>query len=99
VLRSPWIAGGLGAFVGLYFAPGTSWRERAFNVLCGCLSAGYVAPALTEWLRIEPEPIKALAAFGVGLFGLGVAAETMAWVRSGGARQALADWLTKRKGP
>jgi hypothetical protein len=97
VLRSPGVAGGFGAIVGLAFAPGASWRERAFNVLAGGLSAYYIAPALTEWLRIEPAGIRACAAFGVGLFGLSVASEVVKFIRDGGLRRFADTWL-QRKG-
>lgn len=96
ILRSPWVAGGLGALVGLRFAPGLTWWERAFNILCGCLCAGYISPALMEWLRIDPAGIRACAAFGVGMFGLSVAAEVMKFVRDGDLRQVAAAWWGKR---
>jgi hypothetical protein len=99
VLRSPWIAGGLGALVGLAFAPGATWRERAFNVLCGGLCAGYITPALTEWLRIEPAGMKAFAAFAVGMFGLSVAAEAARWIKAGGVGQLIAAWFNRKAPP
>jgi hypothetical protein len=97
VLRSPLVAGALGAVVGLAFAPGDTWRERAFNVLCGALSAYYIAPALAEWLRIEPAGIKASAAFGIGLFGMSIASEIVKFIRDGGLRRFADTWL-QRKG-
>ena len=96
VLRSPWIAGALGSIVALRFAPGERWGDRVFNVLAGCLCAGYIAPALTEWLRIEPAGIRACAAFGVGMFGLSVAAEVVKFIRDGGLRQLAASWWSRK---
>jgi len=98
VLRSPWIAGGLGALVGLHSTPGATWLERAFNVLCGGLCAGYLSPALTEWLHIEPAGIQAFTAFAVGMFGLSVASEVSRWIKAGGLWQLAAAWWN-RKGP
>lgn len=99
VLRSPWVAGGLGAVVGLAFVPGATWRERAFNVLCGGLCAGYLTPALTEWLHIEPAGIKAFAAFAVGMFGISVAAEVVKFIRDGSLRTlVVASWPWTKKG-
>jgi hypothetical protein len=97
ILRSPWIAGCLGALVGLHFAPGATRLERAFNVLAGGLCAGYITPAITEWLRIEPAGMQACAAFGVGLFGLSVASEVVKFIRDGGLRRFVDAWL-QRKG-
>lgn len=99
IARSPWAAGALGSIVALRWAPGLTWAERAFNVLCGSLCAGYLTPALTEWLHIDPIGIRSAAAFGVGMFGLSIAAEVLRWVRDGGMREAFAQWWPwKRKG-
>lgn len=99
--RSPWLAGALGGLVGLRFAPGLSWAERASNVLCGALCAGYGSPAITEWLAISSHGMQAAMSFVVGMFGLSVAAEAMRGFRELGMgdilRERLRGWLEGRK--
>lgn len=95
-MRSPWAAGALGSVVALKFAPGMSWGERAFNVVCGALSAGFVAPPLCEYLHLTSAMAQSGAAFLVGLFGLSLAAALVEAVRVVGWGDVIRGWVSRR---
>jgi len=98
VARNPFMAGALGALATLRFAPGASWWERATNVLAGSVCAGYCAPALAEWWRITQPGIHAALAFGVGMFGLSLAAAITQGIRDTRVAEIIAGWLSRSKG-
>lgn len=92
LMRSPWAAGAIGALVGLRGAPGNSWGERAFNVLCGSLIAGFGTPAAAEWFAVISPAMQGALSFALGLFGMNVIALATATVRSFNP-QDIKDWL------
>lgn len=54
IARSPFTVGAVGALItAVKFTPGASWGERTFNVLAGSAAAGFITPALVEWLNIK----------------------------------------------
>ncbi len=79
--RSPWLAGALGAIVALHSVPGASWLERLCNVFCGLLIAGFLSPAVAQYIgQTTPEMLSATA-FVCGLFGLNVCSAVVVWIK------------------
>lgn len=72
----------LAGVVSLRGVPGTTWIERAFNVMCACLTAGYIAPWFSELFGLDTVASKSAMAFVVGLFGLNVVASFMEQARA-----------------
>lgn len=95
-LRSHFTVGAVGSVVALRFAPGTSWQERIFNVASGSACAGYCAPALVEWFHIVSPGLSSAIAFGVGMFGLSVAAAVMQAIRELRLGEIVTGWLRRR---
>lgn len=89
IVRSPWLAGAMGALVALHGVPGATWVERAFNVFAGLLIAGYVSPAIAEYLGLASVAMQSAAAFLCGLFGLNGVAAVVAAIRSADLRDFL----------
>lgn len=82
LVRSPWLAGAMGAIVALHGVPGASWMERLFNVVSGVLIAGYLSPAVAEYFSLHTVSMQSATAFVCGLFGLNVCASIVQWVRT-----------------
>lgn len=89
LIKSPWVAGAMGAIVALRGVPGLSWAERAFNVFAGLLIAGYVSPAAAGYLGFEDANMQGAAAFLCGLFGLNLAAAIVEAIRTADFRGIL----------
>lgn len=96
VARNPFVAGVVGSLVGLKFAPGATVGERITNVLAGAVCAGYVAPGVTEWLHITSHTVHALVAFGIGLFGLSLAAAIWQGVRDVKLGEVITGWISRK---
>lgn len=79
LLSSPFFVGAAGALVALKSAPGKTWIERAFNLACGMLLAGFLSAAVAEWLGLKTPETQLAAAFLVGLFGMNVVAAANVW--------------------
>lgn len=94
--RSPFLAGALGSLVALRFAPGVTWWERVTNVAAGSLCAGYFAPAIVDWLHITSGGIQSGLSFGVGLFGLSLAAALWEGIRGVAWREIIDGWVRRR---
>lgn len=94
--RTHFVVGVAGSVVGLRFAPGQTWPERAFNVLAGGLSAHYAAPGIAEWLRWTSPGSNSALAFGIGLFGLAIAAAVMEGIRATRLGEYFNNWLGSR---
>lgn len=95
---APFAVGSAGAVVSLKFVPGPTWAERAFNVLTGCLCAGFLAPAAAEWFHMTSRGLQFGLAFLVGMFGLSVAAAVASGLRDLKLAEMVAGWLPGRKG-
>lgn len=95
--RSPFTIGALGALVtAIKFTPGASWRERFFNVLAGSLAAGFITPALVEYLKMQTAGYVNGAAFVVGLLGMSVVAAVLQAARDIKLAEIISGWLTRR---
>lgn len=90
----PFLIGMVGGIVALRGAPGQSWGERAFNIVCAGALAGFCSPALTEWFGLASPAMQSACAFGVGLFGLNLTATIVEWIRAA----KLSDVLPWKKG-
>jgi hypothetical protein len=93
--RHPLAAAVLGALVGLRFAPGLSWVERAINASSSVALAAIFGPAAAELLRLSPTGESALAG-GIALFGLGLAAQIQTAVQGLDLGTWLRAWLPGR---
>ena len=96
IARSPFLPGALGAVVALRFAPGITWKERAFNVAAGAMCAGYLSPAIADWLHISGAGMQSGLSFGVGMFGLSLAAAAMQAIRELKLGEIIAGWISRR---
>lgn len=94
--RNSFAAGALGSLVGLKFAPGASLGERITNVVAGGLCAGYAAPAVAEWLHITSSHVQSGLAFGVGLFGLSLAAAVWQGIRDLKLGEVITGWISRK---
>lgn len=94
--NSPFVIGLLGATVALKFVPGLSWKMRAVNAISGAVCAGYVAPALCEWLRIASPAIQSAAAFAIGMYGLSLAAALFKAISEIKLAEVVKTWLERK---
>ena len=96
-VKHPAMAGLLGSVIALKFAPGAGWLERVTNVAAGTVCAAYLAPWLADFVGVgTPHGIAALS-FGVGMFGLSMAAAIAQGIRDKGF-DVLTGWLPGKKG-
>mgnify|MGYP001298725912 FL=1 len=82
LIKSPWVAGAVGAIVALRGVPGLTWAERFFNAFCGLMIAGYVSPAAADYLGLEGANMHGATAFLFGLFGLNLVAAIVETIRT-----------------
>jgi hypothetical protein len=95
--RSPFTIGALGALVtAVRFTPGASWPERAFNVAAGSLFAGFLTPAVTEWLSMASPAYLSGAAFIFGLLGMSLASAILQGVKDTPIGQIVTGWLSRK---
>src|SRR5574337_438364 len=79
IAGSPFAIGALGAVItAIKFTPGASLPERIVNVVSGSAFAGFVTPALVEWLHMSSPAYSSGAAFLMGLVGMSLAAAMLA---------------------
>lgn len=95
VVTHPVMAGLLGAFAGLKFAPGLTWPERFFNVVCGASCAAYISPAIGELFDLSTQYKQSGLAFLIGMFGMSIAASIMAAIRDYPLGEIIKKWLTR----
>lgn len=95
--RSPFLAGAVGALItAVRFTPGATWWERGFNVCAGSVTAGFVTPALIEWLHLTSPTYLSATAFFLGLLGMSLAASLMQALKETPFGQILTGWITRR---
>ena len=82
LVKSPWVAGAVGAIVALRGVPGITWGERLFNAFSGLMIAGYISPAAADYLGLEGANIQGATAFLFGLFGLNLVAAIVETIRT-----------------
>lgn len=72
----PFAVGGIGAVIAAFkWLPGVNWFERVLNAVAGTAIAGFGAPVLVEYLRLDhSEAYRNGAAFVIGLLGLSLVA-------------------------
>lgn len=93
LVKSPFFAGLIGSIVSLKWAPGISWFERLFNATCGSMMAGFLSPAVAQYLKLSSPEMQSATAFATGLLGLNLAATGVRWL----ATLQLGDLLPWRK--
>lgn len=97
IAKSPFTIGAAGALVtAAKFTPGASWWERGVNVVAGSLAAGFITPALTEYLRMTSSAYIGGAAFFVGLLGMSLVAAFFQAVRDVPWAEIVASWISRR---
>lgn len=95
--RSPFTVGAVGAAItAVKFTPGASWPERVVNVLAGSAAAGFVTPALVEWLHMSTPAYASGAAFVTGLVGMSLAAALLQAIKDTPLGQIATGWLSRR---
>lgn len=94
--RNPFAIGAVGALItAVRFTPGASLIERAFNVVAGAAAAGYISPALVEWLGMKSPSYLGGAAFLVGMVGMSLAAALLQVIKDTPFGTILAGWLSR----
>ena len=91
LVKSPWVAGAVGAIVALRGVPGITWGERLFNAFSGLMIAGYISPAAADYLGLEGANMQGATAFLFGLFGLNLVAGIVEAIRTTDFR-AVMPW-------
>ena len=95
IIKHPVAAAILGALVGLRFAPGLTWGQRAFNASSSVALAMIFGPMGADLLQLSETGTSALSG-GIALFGLGLADQVQAAIKAGEWR----NWIpgATRKG-
>lgn len=96
IAANPLFAGMAGALVGLRFAPGISWLERATNVAAGAACSGFVAPAAGEMLRLSSPSMLGFLAFVIGMFGMSLASAMMQGLRDLEVSKIITGWVSRK---
>ena len=91
----PWLAGAVGAVVGLKFVVGATWPERAANVAAGTAVAVFVAPAVADYYTLSSAVTGGLS-FTFGLFGVAVAGAVFGAIRSLDLAELVRGWISRR---
>ena len=82
IIKHPVAAAFLGALVGLRFAPGLTWGQRAFNAISSVALAMIFGPMGSDMLQLSEAGTSALSG-GIALFGLGLADQVQAAIKAG----------------
>lgn len=99
IVSNPFAIGALGAVItAIKFTPGASWPERVTNVLAGSAFAGFVTPALVEWLHMSSQSYTSGAAFLFGLVGMSLAAAILQAIKDLPLTKILVSWLQRGSG-
>lgn len=94
--RSPFAIGAIGALItAVKFTPGASWLERSFNVIAGAAAAGYISPALVEWIGMSSPSYLSGAAFLVGMVGMSLASAMLQAIKETPFGAILVSWLSR----
>lgn len=95
--RSPFVVGAIGALItAIRFTPGVSWLERIFNTVAGAAAAGYISPALVEWLGMTSPNYLSGAAFLIGMVGMSLAAAVLTGIKDTPFGTILTGWLSRK---
>lgn len=90
----PESAGVAGALLGLFNAPGETWRLRTFNLGSGVAASWFLAPWVCEVVGITSENGRLALAFLVGLIGMNLVAKIINHVNV----SSLADLIDLLRG-
>lgn len=82
IIKHPLAAAILGALVGLRFAPGLTWGQRAVNAASSVALAMIFGPMGSDMLSLSDTGSSALSG-GIALFGLGLADQVQAAIKAG----------------
>lgn len=94
IAGNPFTIGALGAVItAIKFTPGATWPERVVNVLAGSAFAGYVTPALVEWLHMSAPSYISGAAFLFGLVGMSLASAVLTAIKDLPLSKIIAGWI------
>lgn len=97
IANSPFTIGALGALVAaIKFTPGGTWVEKGINVFSGALIAGFLAPALVDFLKMSSPSYQSGAAFAVGLLGMSVVAAVIQGIKDTPLGQIITGWISKK---
>ena len=96
-VKHPLIAAMLGALVGLRFAPGLTWAQRAFNATSSVALAMIFGPMGSDMLGLSETGASALSG-GIALFGLGLADQVQGAIKAGEWRSWIPGLKTPTKG-
>lgn len=97
IVQSPFTVGAIGALItAVKFTPGATWIERGFNILAGSAAAGFITPALVEWLSMKSPAYASGAAFLFGLVGMSLAAAALQGIRDTPLGQIITGWLSRK---
>lgn len=94
LVKNPLAAAVLGALVGLRFAPGASWGQRAFNAASSVALAAIFGPTLSELMGLSHAGASAMSG-AIALFGLGLADQLQAAIKAGEWRAWLPGFPRK----
>ena len=64
--------------------------------MAGSLTAGFLSPALVQWVGLDSPSYASGAAFILGLLGMSLAAALIAGIRETPVGAILASWLTRK---
>lgn len=88
IVKTPDIAGAVGAVLGFLSAPGGTRREQVFNLMAGLGCAVFVAPYLAERVDMQSHAAKMAFAFVIGLIGLNIIPKLTSAAKK-------TDWLSR----
>jgi hypothetical protein len=81
-IASPFVTGLIGGVLALRGVPGSTLRERLFNVFSAMMLAGFFSPAIAEFFGLHTPAMQSATAFAVGLFGLNLVAAVVEWIKA-----------------
>lgn len=97
IVHSPFAVGAVGAVIAaVKFTPGASGLERAFNTLAGMAAAGFLTPALVEYIGKPAEAFSSATAFILGLISMSLAAAVSQGIRETSFAEIVKSWLMRR---
>ena len=71
-VKTPDVAGTVGALLGFLSAPGGTHRQQMFNLVAGLGCALFIAPYVAERAGMESQASRMAFAFIVGLIGMNI---------------------------
>lgn len=94
-ISQPFVAGIIGALVGLWIVPGKSWFERFGNLFAACAIAWFGAPAAIEFFAVQSSGMQGFMGFAIGLFGLSITSAIFAGIRETKLNEIWTGWIKR----